>query len=52
MVHLDMPELGLDWADGFEAHDLLSGQTFHWTEHAFVRLGHEAPAHVIHVRRG
>jgi starch synthase (maltosyl-transferring) len=51
MVHLDMPELGMDWNDGFGAHDLLSGQTWHWGEHVFVRLGPDAPAHVVEVRR-
>jgi starch synthase (maltosyl-transferring) len=50
-VHLDMPALGLDWPDGFVAHDLLSGQTWHWGEHVYVRLDpHDEPAHVIHVR--
>ena len=52
MVHLDMPALGLGWPEGFEAHDMLSEQTFHWYEHVFVRLGYELPAHVVHVRRG
>jgi starch synthase (maltosyl-transferring) len=50
-AHLDMPALGLDWHDGFVAHDLLSGQTWHWGEHVYVRLDpHVQPAHVIHVR--
>ncbi len=51
MVHWDMPELGMDWQDTFGAHDLLTETTWHWGEHAFVRLGPDAPAHVIHVRR-
>ncbi|GAB3683257.1 alpha-1,4-glucan--maltose-1-phosphate maltosyltransferase [Angustibacter aerolatus] len=51
MVHLDMPALGMDWQDGFVAHDLLSDQTWHWGEHVFVRLDpHVNPAHVVHVR--
>lgn len=50
-VHLQMPELGLGWQDSFVAHDLLSGQSWNWGEHAFVRLGFETPAHVVHVRR-
>ena len=51
MVHLDMPALGMDYSDAFTAHDLLSGGTWHWGEHVYVRLGPEAPAHVVHVRR-
>jgi starch synthase (maltosyl-transferring) len=50
-VHLDMPALGMDWHDGFVAHDLLTGQTWHWGEHVYVRLDpHADPAHIIHVR--
>jgi len=51
MVHWDMPELGMDWEDTFGAHDLLTDTTWHWGEHAFVRLGPDHPAHIIHVRR-
>ncbi len=51
MVRLDMPALGMDWHDGFVAHDLLSGQSWNWGENVFVRLGFETPAHVVHVRR-
>jgi starch synthase (maltosyl-transferring) len=52
MVHLDMPALGMDWADEFEVHDLLSGASFRWGEHDYVRLDpYYAPAHVLHVRR-
>jgi len=51
-VHLNMPALGLDWQDTFTVHDLLSGDTFAWGEHNYVRLDpHSAPAHVLHVRR-
>jgi starch synthase (maltosyl-transferring) len=50
-LHLDMPALGMDWHHGFVAHDLLTGQTWHWGEHNYVRLDpHVEPAHVIHVR--
>jgi starch synthase (maltosyl-transferring) len=50
-VHLDMEELGLTWDEGFLAHDLITGQSWHWGEHAFVRLGRDTePAHVLHVR--
>ena len=52
MVHLDMPALGMDWFDGFEVEDLLTGDRFHWQEHNYVRLDpHTQPAHVLHVRR-
>ena len=51
MVHLDMPALGMGWHDGFVARDLLTGQTWTWSEHVFVRLDPETPAHVVHVRK-
>ncbi|WP_328475070.1 alpha-1,4-glucan--maltose-1-phosphate maltosyltransferase [Actinoplanes sp. NBC_00393] len=51
-VHLDMPELGLQWHDGFVAHDLVTGQHFNWGQHNFVRLGPGAePVHIISVQR-
>jgi starch synthase (maltosyl-transferring) len=52
-VHLDMPELGLDWWDTFDVHDELTGATFRWGEHNYVRLDpFVEPAHVLTVRRG
>jgi starch synthase (maltosyl-transferring) len=51
-LHLDMPALGLDWTDTFEVHDLLTGATYLWGEHDYVRLDpYENPAHVLHVTR-
>jgi starch synthase (maltosyl-transferring) len=51
-VHLDMPALGMDWHDTFEVHDLLTGATYRWGEHDYVRLDPFVnPAHVLHVRR-
>jgi starch synthase (maltosyl-transferring) len=51
-VHLDMPALGMDWSHTFEVHDLLSGATYRWGEHDYVRLDpYVNPAHVLHVRR-
>jgi starch synthase (maltosyl-transferring) len=51
-VHLDMPALGRDWNDTFTVHDLLSGATYRWGEHNYLRLDpHDQPAHVLHVRR-
>ncbi|MFI7587845.1 alpha-1,4-glucan--maltose-1-phosphate maltosyltransferase [Spongisporangium articulatum] len=51
-VHLNMPELGMDWFDGFEVEDLLTGQRWPWQEHNYVRLDpFHSPAHVLSVRR-
>ena len=51
VVHLDMPALGLGWHDSLEAHDEITGQTWHWGEHDYVRLDPTVePAHVIHLR--
>ncbi len=52
MIHLDMPALGLDWNDGFVAHDEITGAEWSWSRHNYVRLdpGHE-PVHIISVRR-
>jgi starch synthase (maltosyl-transferring) len=51
-VHLDMPALGMDWHDIFEVRDLLTGATYRWGEHDYVRLDPFVnPAHVLHVRR-
>jgi starch synthase (maltosyl-transferring) len=51
-VHLDMPALGLDPGEKFVAHDLITGASWHWGEHNFVRLGPDGePVHIIHIRR-
>ena len=51
-VHLDMPALGLGPGDTFVAHDLITGASWQWGEHNFVRLGPDGePVHIIHVRR-
>ncbi|SDP23241.1 starch synthase (maltosyl-transferring) [Pedococcus dokdonensis] len=51
-VHLDMPALGLDYHDGIAAQDLITGASWHWGEHVYVRLGPETePVHVVAVRR-
>jgi starch synthase (maltosyl-transferring) len=51
-VHLDMPALGLDWSDGFVAHDLVTEAIWHWGESVYVRLDpHDEPVHVVHLRR-
>ncbi len=51
-VHLNLPALGLEWHDGFVAHDLVTGHQWHWGEHNYVRLGVGVePVHIISVRR-
>ncbi|HET7303809.1 MAG TPA: alpha-1,4-glucan--maltose-1-phosphate maltosyltransferase [Segeticoccus sp.] len=51
-LHLDMPALGLGWGDSFLAHDLVTGESWHWGEHNYVRLGPDTePVHIVHVRR-
>jgi starch synthase (maltosyl-transferring) len=52
MVHLDLPSLGLDWNDSFVVDDELSGETWTWGEHNYVRLDpYVEPAHVLSVRK-
>ncbi|GMA40465.1 alpha-1,4-glucan--maltose-1-phosphate maltosyltransferase [Mobilicoccus caccae] len=51
-VHLDLDELGLTPGSDFVAKDLITGQSWQWGEHNYVRLGVDAePVHIIHVRR-
>ncbi|MEO8517857.1 MAG: alpha-1,4-glucan--maltose-1-phosphate maltosyltransferase [Dermatophilaceae bacterium] len=51
-VHLNMPSLGLVPGDTFVAHDLVTGASWQWGEHNFVRLGPDGePVHIIHIRR-
>jgi starch synthase (maltosyl-transferring) len=52
MVHLDLPALGLGWEDTFEVSDEITGQTWRWGAHNYVRLDPWwEPAHVLTVRR-
>ncbi|MDG4858841.1 alpha-1,4-glucan--maltose-1-phosphate maltosyltransferase [Streptomyces sp. T-3] len=37
-VFLDLPALGVDRADSFDAHDLLGGETYRWGRENYVRL--------------
>ena len=47
-VHLDMPALGFDWHDSFVVHDEITGESWTWGEHNYVRLDpHHEPAHVL-----
>src|SRR3954454_23256725 len=51
-VHVDVAALGLDPGDTYEVHDELSGQTWTWGEHNYVRLDpFGEPAHVFVVRK-
>jgi starch synthase (maltosyl-transferring) len=51
-VHLTMPALGLDYHDGMAAQDLITGSSWHWGEHVYVRLGPETePVHIVAIRR-
>jgi starch synthase (maltosyl-transferring) len=52
-VHLDLPELGFDWGDGFRVRDEVTGADYLWGEHNYVRLDpFVEPAHVFTVHRG
>jgi starch synthase (maltosyl-transferring) len=49
---LDLPALGFDWNETYEAFDELTGMTFIWTgANPYVRLDPGLPAHVLHLRR-
>jgi starch synthase (maltosyl-transferring) len=51
-LDLDMPALGFDWNESYEAFDELTGMTFMWSgAHPYVRLDPGLPAHVLHLRR-
>ncbi|RJK98457.1 alpha-1,4-glucan--maltose-1-phosphate maltosyltransferase [Vallicoccus soli] len=51
-VKLDMGALGMQWHEGFTAHDEITGEDYRWGEYDYVRLDpHHEPAHVITVRR-
>jgi starch synthase (maltosyl-transferring) len=51
-VWLDMPELGMDWHDGFTVKDELSGEIYSWSQANYVRLDPAVrPAHIFTVTR-
>jgi len=51
VLGLDLPALGFDWGDTYEAHDELTGATYTWTgPNPYVRLDPDLPAHVLHLR--
>jgi starch synthase (maltosyl-transferring) len=51
-VHVHMPALGLRWDDRFTVRDEITGATYDWGAHNYVRLDpFSEPAHVFTVRR-
>ena len=51
-VSLDMPALGFDWDSRISVTDAVSGATYDWGVHNYVRLDpFSEPAHVFTVRR-
>ncbi len=46
-LYLDMEALGLTARDVYLVHDEITGQTWRWGQHAFVRLTHDDPAHIL-----
>jgi len=50
-IILDMAALGLTTRDVFEVHDEVTGQTWRWGQHAYVRLTTDDPAHILTVKR-
>jgi starch synthase (maltosyl-transferring) len=51
-VHLDLPGLGFGWEDRIEVTDAVTGATYDWGAHNYVRLDpFDQPAHIFTVRR-
>ena len=52
IVHLTMPELGYEWYETFLVDDEITGQSWRWGEHNYVRLDPSTePAHLLSVRK-
>ncbi|MCW2548382.1 MAG: hypothetical protein JWN96_2842 [Mycobacterium sp.] len=50
-VYLEMPELGLDWGETFDACDEVTDTSYHWGQANYVRLDpFREPAHVLTVK--
>ncbi len=50
-VYLEMPALGLDWGETFDACDEVTDTTYHWGQANYVRLDpFDEPAHVFTVK--
>jgi starch synthase (maltosyl-transferring) len=51
-VHLDMTALGMTWDERFTVTDAVTGQSWEWGAHDYVRLDpFTEPAHVFAVTR-
>ncbi|GAA3536949.1 alpha-1,4-glucan--maltose-1-phosphate maltosyltransferase [Nocardioides daeguensis] len=50
MVHLDLAALGLEPGTSFTVHDELTGASWTWGEHNYVRLDPAQPAHILTVK--
>lgn len=51
-ISLDMGALGLPEGASFQVDDQLTGETFWWTQNAFVRLDpHHRPSHILVIRQ-
>jgi starch synthase (maltosyl-transferring) len=46
-IYFDMEALGLSPRDVYLVHDEITGQTWRWGQHAFVKLTHDDPAHIL-----
>ncbi|WP_020579299.1 alpha-1,4-glucan--maltose-1-phosphate maltosyltransferase [Actinopolymorpha alba] len=52
VVSLTMPDLGMNWQDSFVVHDELTGDTWRWGQHNYIRLDPSVqPAHILKVSR-
>ena len=51
-IHLDLGKLGLPEAASFEVVDQITGKSFHWSAHNFVRLdAFIEPVHILKITR-
>ncbi|WP_254359656.1 alpha-1,4-glucan--maltose-1-phosphate maltosyltransferase [Microbacterium hominis] len=51
MVHLDTRVWGVDPGDTYEVEDLITGQSWTWSDHNFVMLdAFREPVHILHVK--
>lgn len=52
-LHLNLPQLGLDWDASFAACDEVSGESWRWGAHNYVRLDpNRACAHIVAIQPG
>ena len=52
MVHLDLTKLGMTQDDRFEVKDLLTGESYSWSQSNYVRLDpRDQPVHILHVTK-